>query len=373
MPPAIDKLKPSKGSMIVLILAVTLIVGIALPRKQDPEVQRPVSFQMDSQWDAIVKRSEVSKGSQVSPGDLVMVLVDPKLESEIVALESELKLAELGTMEAIAEPGMLGMIGAVPRVIWESPKPEESTLPLPSKEIPSAPLSKPVKKDTTKLEREVKDAEKALAVVEAKVQSASDEQKILESDVAAAQANLDEAHKEHAKLQKLYDLGAIPKKQLDGAEGDAEVAGIRLNDVKQALAASVAKQEDLQKESVELRAQAAIAKEQLSGAVQMQAEVIVPSPTGELKSRNTVVTQKPRKKVVFGTAPSSFAPVKVNLIEDETPAETKQIEEIRTKLLGLKSKRELLKVKALRAGRVRWIAESGTKVGVGEPLIEIEY
>jgi len=42
-------------------------------------------------------------------------------------------------------------------------------------------------------------------------------------------------------------------------------------------------------------------------------------------------------------------------------------------LIGLKAKRELLKIRALRPGRVQWLADSGARVAPGDPLIEIEY
>jgi hypothetical protein len=142
---------------------------------------------------------------------------------------------------------------------------------------------------------------------------------------------------------------------------------------------ATARQEQVEKLAVEIRAKLALAREELAEAERAPSA----SPnTAEGAKEHLVLPPvklvpkklaKPKKKVVYGSAPTSFAPVKVNLIEDETPAESRSIEEIRTKLLALKAKRDLLKVRALRAGRVRWIAESGAKIAVGDPLVEVEY
>ena len=129
MRPRITNWRTLRGPMIVVALAATLILAFAFPRTNLAYDPPSTDVEIGSRWDALVKRVEVQVGDIVKPGDPLLVLIDPKLEEEILSLEGDLKLAMLGTKEVVVEEGMTGLIGTLPRVVWTNPEPAKPTAP----------------------------------------------------------------------------------------------------------------------------------------------------------------------------------------------------------------------------------------------------
>ncbi len=373
MHPRKPTLRAFKGPMIVLALAATLIVAFALPRTAPVLDQPSTDFEIESKWDAEVKRIEAQVGDRVEPGDPLLVLIDPKLEEEILRLEDELKLAMLGTKEVVVEEGMTGLIGNLPQVIWTTPEPVKSK---------SAPI------DTSSADAAVKQISKKLAeadvqakelAVEAQATDANLEEAKLaatlaETDVRNAEQGIDPAQKERDKLQRLYDMGAIPKKRLDAAIVALELASADAAAKKAAVMETQARIATLEKQIADQKASLSkLEKERADLAEMLDAAKAKVADLHKLKDETPSLapTSQPTKKIVYGTAPENFAPVQVNLVDAEDPEQETKIAELRAKILELRKKRDILRITAPVGGTVKSIIEPGTKVANLDSLVVI--
>ncbi|MBC8064970.1 MAG: hypothetical protein H7Y17_09080 [Chlorobia bacterium] len=380
MPQSASNLRPYKGPAIVLALATTLIVALAIPRAINFEpVKQPTILK--SLWAADVKRSEFQVGDHVKVGDLMLVLTDPALEAEVARLENELKLAQLGTKEAVADSGMLGMIGSLPRVIWEMPSKPIAKGPIEPKTMaattPSAaPEVSALEKQADQLVSSSFNKEIDIEGKNAELQDATVAITLAESSVEPAQTANEASEKDRQRLQKLYDMGAIAKNKLDAGLVSKEQAAQDLEAAKSAVVEAKKKQADLEKELADLKSQLATLKSQL-GAVrtkltEAKSKVKVPIESQRTETPSTI-EQKRVRKVVYGTASGvSMEPLEVKLVDSTDPDQAKRIEEIRAKLIGLKAKREVLKIKATVTGRVESIAAASSRVVIGEKLFTIQ-
>jgi hypothetical protein len=378
MPQRTSMLRGYRGSAILVASAVTLIAALAIPRaSQIQQSPRPAPVDVSSKWTAEVKRSEVQVGNYVAVGDPLMVLTDSALEAEIAKLESEFKLAMLGTKEAVAEPGMLGMIGSMPRVTWTLPRGEiaspQTSTPQVAPQTATNQAS-PLQKDLdAAIARESK-ASDDIDAKEVELQEVVASVTQAETELSDIQTSDEASTKETAKLQRLYDMGAIPKRRLDAAISVSDQTTKDLVDAKARLEAAKTHQADLEKELADLRAMMAKLKSQLDelrSKLNADKAKISPAPTAPPKSE-APTQPKPVRRLVYGTSTESNAPVQVKLLDAEEPGEEQKIDTLHKKLLELKAKREELKIKATQAGRVTWIATPGTKLIPGAKIVTIE-
>lgn len=383
MPRPILKLGRYKGPVIVLVLSASLIAALAIPKVNTfiPAKQKP-AFVMNSLANGTIKRSEATVGQFVKVGDPLLVITDPALEAEILRLENELKLAMLGTKEVVVETGMLGMIGSLPRVVYETEEPRD----LPKQEISTPPTSAPIRPKTASEiaagEKLVDDAiskvfnvEVAFAAKEVEQQEANVKVSLAETDLMNAERGNGTATKEKERLQKLYDMGAIAKNKLDSGLATSEQTAKEVEEAKAKLAQARETQSSLEKQVAQLKTDLASLRSQLESlraklkGVQAKVE-----PAKQALTPGTTITAPRRvKRIVYGTSPeASNAPVEVNLVDSKDPTQDKRVEEIRAKLLALKKKRDALRVTADVAGVITFLVTPNTDIRSGDHLVTIQ-
>lgn len=370
------KFRAYKGPMVVLALAATLIVAFALPKAVQGDDDEPQTYEIASRWDAEVKRVEVKAGDRIEAGAPLLVLVDPTLEDEILRLENELKILTLGSKEAVVETGMLGSIGSLPRVVWTNSEP-----------ITAAKI-KTVTPDTSAIDSKVKglsvDSESAsvrarevavdVEAAEAAVGDALLKVQLAETDAKNAEQGMDAYQKEWDKQQRLYDIGAIPKKKLDASVEAFQTASADLVAKKSAVKDAQSNVSDLEKQLAELRAQLKELQKEVSGLSAKLDEAKTKASELRKQKETTslpVTTSRPTRKIVYGTAPESLAPVQVNLVDVEDPEKESKIAELRSKIVELRKKRDSLRITAPVAGFVKFVIEPGTKVANLDSLVVI--
>ncbi len=361
-----------KGPAILVLLSASLIVAFAIPRTNfgptDPEL-----IELDAHWTATVKRNEVQVGDVVEPGQPLMVLVDPDLESKISQVEAELKQAMLGSKEAVVETEMLGMIGSLPRVTYELPSnksvnPGAQTHSTRSETIQIKPLETAVEQlaaqiDRIQIEVEAKSAQSSETAVNLD---------LADTDLRLAAENLDLATKNRDKMLRLYDIGAIPKKRLDAAESDLVLSLANKENATVKVAEVIALQNEIAAEIVTLRdkqtkaiADLAAAKQKLSTASIQAKKVFLEIPS--------VTPSRLVRKVVYGTSMSqNTAPLEVKLVDSIDPTQDQRVNEIRNRLMLLRSKRDALKVLAPVRGEVVEITAVGTQVARLDNLVKVK-
>ena len=375
--------KAYKGPMVILALSATLIVAVALPKgaSEQPKPQAS-TIEVDSQWNASVKRAVAKVGDEVEAGQELLILVDPKLESEILDLESQMKQAMLGTKVAVAEPGIIGGIGTVAKVVWETPavsRPIESSLPPEVVKKSADPQTKIVESEMDKIVAAEKSIEGKILAKDEDLKAATKIVNGAEAEVITAQAAVDSSNIEQERLQKLFDMGAIPKNQLDQAVAGGDAASEILAGAKKRFADANEKQESIQRDIIDLRAKLSVLRDDMETLRAKLAE-IKDKADGTTRAITKVQRQparakalKPIKKIVYGTAPESMAPLQVKLVDDVDPKEATRIEALRKKILELRQKRDSLKVRAPRSGRITFIAAPGLEVGMYDRLVQLQY
>lgn len=377
MRPRTSKSRAFKGSMVVLALATTLIVAIALPRATETIYPKPTEFEVAAKGSAEVKRLEVKVGDQVQPGSPLLVLIDPTVEEEILRLENELKLLQLGTKQAVVEEGITGMIGSLPRVVWTQ-----------TGSLATPPNSKPV--DTSAIDGAVKqlDGQSQSMAVQVKELSAdveSAEAAILEANVTVVNAEtdaknaeqaLDVAQKEWDKLQRLYDMGAIPKKKLDASVEAFQAASADVATKKSAVSEVSKNVRDLESRLADLKDRLSKANKEISGlSAKLASEKTKAAELRKQKDENPslMLPSRPVKKMVYGTAPETMAPLQVDLVDVEDPNKEAKILALQAKIADLRKKRDALRITAPVGGYVKSIVEPGTKVANLDTLVVIGF
>jgi glycine cleavage system H lipoate-binding protein len=87
----------------------------------------------------------------------------------------------------------------------------------------------------------------------------------------------------------------------------------------------------------------------------------------------SVTPSRPVRKVVYGTSISeNTAPLQVKLVDAKDPTQDQKVNEIRNRLLLLRSKRDRLKVLAPVRGEVVEINAVGTQVARLDNLVKIK-
>lgn len=377
MRPRTTKSRAFKGSMVVLALAATLIVAVALPRATVTIDAKPTEFEVAAKGAAEVKRLEVKVGDQVQPGAALLVLIDPAVEAEILQLENELKLLQLGTKQAVVEEGITGMIGSLPRVVWTN-----------TGSLATPPKSKPV--DTSAIDGAVKqlDRQSQSVVVQIKELSAdveSVEAAILEGNVTVVNAEtdaknaeqaLDVAQKEWDKLQRLYDMGAIPKKKLDASVEAFQAASADVATKKSAVSEVSKNVRDLESRLADLKDRLAKANKEITGlSAKLASEKTKAVELRKQKDETPsfMSPSRPVKKIVYGTAPETMAPLQVDLVDVEDPDKEAKILALQAKIAELRKKRDALRITAPVGGYVKSIVEPGTKVANLDTLVVIGF
>lgn len=369
-------LRALRGPMIVLALSATLILAFALPRNNAAYDPPSTDVEIESRWDSEVKRVEVQVGDRVEPGDPLLVLIDPKLEEEILRLENELKLAMLGTKEVVVEEGMTGLIGNLPRVVWTTPEAVKPT------NVPAAPV------DTSAADAAVSRISRELAVIDVQTKELSADADVVEANLAEAnlaitlaetdarnaEQGVAPAEKERDKLQRLYDMGAIPKKRLDAAVATLELITADAAAKKAAVSDAQARVAALEKQVSELQARLTklgSERTELAGSLgEAQAKA---AELRKLKDETPLPrpAAQPVKKMVYGTAPESLAPLQVNLVESDDPDQEAKVAELRAKVLALRKKRDALRITAPVGGVVKFVIEPGTAVANLDSLVTL--
>lgn len=365
--------------MVVLALAATLIVAIALPRAAETIDPKPTEFEVAAKGSAEVKRLEVKVGDQVQPGTPLLVLIDPAVEDELLKLENELKLLQLGTKQAVVEEGITGSIGSLPRVVWTQ---TGSSLPAPTK-------SKPV--DTSAVDGAVKQLDgqsqsaavqvKELAVdvesVEAAIQEANVTVVNAETDVKNAEQSLEVSQKEWDKLQRLYDMGAIAKKKLDASVEAFQAASADVATKKSTASEAAKNVRDLESRLADLKDRLAKANKDVAGLnAKLASEK---TKAAELRNQKVetpslAAPSRPVKKIVYGSAvQETMAPLQVDLVDVEDPDKEAKILALQAKIAELRKKRESLRISAPVGGYVKSIVEPGTKVANLDTLVVIGF
>ncbi len=379
MHPQKPKSRVLRAPMIVLALAATLIVAIALPKVGTDEESAAKEIEITSRWDAEVKRVDIAVGDKVEAGTPLVTLIDPKLEEEILQLENELKLTMLGTKEAVVEEGISGGIGSLPRVVWSNPAPA----PLPKKTPPV---------DTSAVEGQVKtlsgqaDAGQVLIkelsadkeVAEASAQEARVSLGLAETDVRNAESRLSDLEKDWDKMQRLYDMGAIPKKKLDASVEAFQSASADVVSLKDKVSSVQATIRDFEKVVSDLKDRILKANKDLAD---MNKKIdLAKNKASELRkvkndAPSEVVDAKPVKRIIYGSISTeeSHAPLQVNLVDVEDPNKEARIAQLRTKILELRKKRDALRIVAPATGYVQSVIEPGTKVSNLDTLVVIGF
>lgn len=363
--------------MVVLALAATLIVAIAFPRESDVSEPKPTEFEVAAKGSAEVKRLEVKVGDQVQPGSPLLVMIDPVLEDEILKLENELKLLQLGTKEAVVEEGISGSIGSLPRVVWT----QTGSLPAPTtaKPIDTSAVDGAVKRlDGQSRSATIQAKELAVDVesVEAAIQDAHGTVVNAETDVRNAEQALEVTQKDWDKLQRLYDMGAIPKKKLDASVEAFQQASGDLASKKTAASEAGKNVRDLESRLSDLKERLAKANKDLANlGAKLTAEK---SKAAELRKQKTetpalATPSKPVKKIVYGTAPEPMVPLQVDLVDVEDPDKEAKILALQAKIADLRKRRESLRISAPVGGYVKSIVEPGTKVANLDTLVVIGF
>jgi hypothetical protein len=385
---AVSNLRRYRGPVIILLLAATLIAALAIPR-QNLSIDRATKpIEVVSNSDAIVKRVTHAVGDQVTVGEPLVVLSDPKLDAEINKLEDELKLAMLDTKIAVAEPAMTGLIGSLPRVVWETPEPSPtvtSTAKTSSPVAYSAKDAAPVDTAEKKaLEKQADDLVSKSFNKDVAIEAANTELLETGGSVKAMEAKLAEAEKsraaadaEKAKLEKLYDMGAIPKNKLDVRVEASSQAVQAINDTTAKLDSAKARQSDLEKQIAQLKMDLAELRKQLDDVRSKMNSVKAKVPTSVAPTSEPVISKpaprvKPVKKIVYGTAPESLAPVHVNLVDAPSETADQRIAAIRQKLIELKNLRDSLTIRAATSGKLLTLVQPGFQVARGAVLATID-
>jgi hypothetical protein len=374
-------LKAYKGPMVILALSATLIVALALPRgASEKPTPQASTIEVDSQWNASVKRAVAKVGDEVEAGQELLILVDSKLEAEILDLESQLKQAMVGTKVAVAEPGIIGGIGTVAKVVWETPAVSGPIAASPPPEVVRKSADPQIKVVESEMDKIVA-AEK---IIDSKILAKDEELKVAtkaangaEAEVITAQAAVDASNIEQERLQKLFDMGAIPKNQLDQAVAGGDAASEVLSGAKKRFADANSKQEAIQRDIIELRAKLSVLRDDMESLRAKLAEIKDKSDTVSTtipkRQPARMTAPIPVRKVVYGSAAESMAPLQVKLVDDVDPKEATRIEALRKKILELRQKREALKIRAPRSGRITFIAAPGLEVGMYDRLIQIQF
>lgn len=357
-------LRAFKGPMIVLALSATLILAFALPRNDAAFDPPATEFEVESQWDAEVKRVEAQVGDRVEPGDPLLVLIDPKLEEEILRLEDELKLAMLRTKEAVVEEGMTGLIGNLPQVIWTTPEPVKlKSAPIDTSDADAA--VKQISKELAEADVQAKELAVDAQAADANLDEAKLAATLAETDARNAEQGIDPAQKERDKLQRLYDMGAIPKKRLDAAVVALELVSADAAAKKAAVSEAQARIATLEKQAADQKASLArLEKERTDLLAKLDAAKAKAAELRKQKDEtpSLVSTPQPVKKIVYGTVPENLAPVQVALVDVDDPDQEAKVAELRAKILELRKKRDILRITAPIGGIVKSIIEPGTKV-----------
>lgn len=370
------KLRAYKGPMVVLALAATLIVAFALPKAIQVVDEEPKEFEVASRWEAEVKRVEVKVGDRVEPGTPLLVLVDPKIESEILRLEDELKLANLASKEAVVETGMLGMIGTLPRVVWTEPTPVTSARknnPAPDTSAVDSQV-KSLSSDSETASVKYKEISIDIEATEAAIQEANLKVVLAETDAKNAEQGMDAFQKEWDKQQRLYDIGAIAKKKLDASVEAFQTASSGLVEKKAAVKDAQAHVSSLEKQLSELKDQLVKLNKEIS-SLAAKLDLAKETATELRKQKDDIPSplgvSRPVKKIVYGTAPESLAPVQVNLVDVEDPEKESKIAELKAKIFELRKRRDALRITSPVAGLVKSVIEPGTKVANLDSLVII--
>ena len=385
---AVSNLRRYRGPVIILLLAATLIAALAIPR-QSRSIDRATNpIEVVSNSDAIVKRVSHAVGDQVTVGEPLVVLSDPKLDAEINKLEDELKLAMLDTKIAVAEPAMTGLIGSLPRVVWETPEPSPTVTSPAKTSSPVAFLAKDAASvDTAEkkaLEKQADDLVSKSFNKDVAIEAANTELLETGGSVRSMEAKLAEAEKsraaadaEKAKLEKLYDMGAIPKNKLDAGVEASSQAVQAINDTTAKLDSAKARQSDLEKQIAQLKMDLAELRKQLDDVRSKMNSVKAKVPTSVAPTSEPVISKpaprvKPVKKIVYGTAPESLAPVHVNLVDAPSETADQRIAAIRQKLIELKNLRDSLTIRAAMSGKLLTLVQPGFQVARGAVLATID-
>lgn len=372
MPRSDRKSKRWRGGAVGVGLASTLIIALAIAKPSFEQPKQLSETSISISFDGTVKRLEAGIGDDVVQGANLVVLSDPSLEEQIQEAELALEQARASDLTAVAEPGMLGSIGSVTRTIWETPRVEGH--------IHANVIAKaePVRVPDT-ISPKIAEVMKKIASLEQVIVNKGTSLQDAEANLAASQSAVQDSEyrsssiaKDRDRHQRLYDIGAIAKRKLDGVMSAATQAEVEVK-------AAIATAEDckVQRDQVQkdlLEAMAELSKERIAlESLQNQAVRVTQTPAEiETKPPSVPTRALPRRRIVLGSSPESLAPISVKLVDSGDSNKDATIAQLKEKLQTLRKQRERGILKSSVSGQITWISPVGTHLKAGEVAVRIE-